>query len=263
MRAGARARAGAGARARARTWRLSAALLLAPALAGAQQGEELVGDRPDFTESAVAVSPGRVQIEAGTTWTRDESETAHELGEVLVRIGMVEDLELRVGLGSWVRAGDADGWDGGSLGIKARLVEGWGLRPELAVLLGAATPFGDEEVADGSWQPEAKLALGWELAEDLDLGVNAGYARPGEGEGRFDQAQWSAALGWGATERLGFFVEAFGFGREAPEGGATQYLDAGVTWLLGPELQLDARLGRGLGDEAAEWFAGAGVVARR
>ncbi len=250
-------------RARARIWRLCAALLLAPALAGAQETEELVGDRPDFTESSVAVSPGRVQVEAGTTWTRDEGETAHELGEVLVRIGVVEDLELRLGLGSWVRAGDAEGWDGGSLGLKAQLVEGWGWRPELAVLLGTATPFGDEEVADESWQPEAKLALGWELAEDLELGVNAGYARPGKGESRFDQAQWSAALGWGATERLGFFLEAFGFGREEAEGDATRYLDAGVTWLLGPELQLDARVGRGLGDDAAEWFAGAGVVVRR
>ena len=30
----------------------------------------LVTDRPDFTESAVGVPIGRVQIEAGYTWTR-------------------------------------------------------------------------------------------------------------------------------------------------------------------------------------------------
>lgn len=263
MRARAKALTTAVARARTTMWRLCAALLLAPALAAAQETEELVGDRPDFTESAVAVSPRRVQVEAGTTWTRDEGESAQEIGEVLVRIGVVEDLELRLGLGSWVRSGDAEGWDGGSLGLKARLVEGWGGRPELAVLLGAATPFGGEEVADESWQPEAKLALGWELAEGLELGVNAGYARPGRGASRFDQAQWSAALGWGATERLGVFLEAFGFGREEAGGGATRYLDGGVTWLLGPELQLDARVGHGLGNEAADWFAGVGVVARR
>ena len=241
---------------------LGAALLLAAATARGQDGAELVSDRPDFTESAVAVAPGRVQVEAGATTTRDEGESARDLGEVLVRVGMFQRVELRVGLGSWVDAGEAEGWDGGSLGFKAQLLESWGWRPDLAILFGAATPFGDEEVADESWQPEARLALGWELAEALDLGVNAGYARPGEGDSRFDQAQWSAALGWGATDRLGFFLEAFGFDREAPEGGATRYLDAGATWLVGPDLQLDARVGRGLNDEAADWFAGTGVVAR-
>jgi hypothetical protein len=241
---------------------LGAALLMAPVTARGQDAAELVSDRPDFTESAVAVAPGRVQLEAGVTTTRDEGESARELGEVLVRVGMTEGLELRLGLGSWVDAGEAEGWDGGSLGLKAQLLESWGRRPALAVLIGTSTPLGDEEVADESWQPEAKLALGWELGEALELGVNAGYARPGEGETRFDQAQWSAALGWGATERLGFFLEAFGFDQEAPEGEATSYLDAGATWLVGPDLQLDVRFGRGLNDEAADWFAGTGVVAR-
>ena len=49
---------------------LGAALLLAAATARGQDEAELVSDRPDFTESAVAVAPGRVQVEAGATTTR-------------------------------------------------------------------------------------------------------------------------------------------------------------------------------------------------
>ena len=184
-------------RAGARIWTLCA-VLLAPALAGAQEPEELIGDRPDFTESSVAVSPrtgaGRGGHDVDPRRGRDRARARRGPGPR--RRG--GDLELRLGLGSWVgpatpRAGTAD-----RSGSRPGCVEGWGRRPATGGPLGTATPFGDEEVADESWQPEAKLALGWELAEGLELGVNAGYARPGSGESRFDQAQWSAALGWGA-----------------------------------------------------------------
>jgi hypothetical protein len=236
------------------------ALLIAPALVSGQ--EDLVGDRPDFTESALSIAPGRVQLEAGFGYGEDEGVSTEEIGQVLARVGLFENVELRLGLGSWVRAEEADGWDGGSLGFKVHLLDNWGARPALAILAGASTPYGDEEVADDDWQPEVKLAAGWELTETLELSVNAGYARPGAGEERFDQAQWSASLGWGATDRLGAFVELFGFDQEVKGGGSTQYLDGGVTWLLTPDLQLDLYGGRGLTDEATDWFAGTGLVVR-
>jgi hypothetical protein len=236
----------------------------AMAVVGAAQPlpEDLISDRPDFTESASTVSPGRVQLEAGYGFARDEGEDAHDLGQALLRVGLGRDLELRVGLGSFVDAGPASGWDGGSVGLKVRLLDNWGLRPELAVLLGAATPFGDEEVADDAWQPEAKVAAAWELTERLGLSVNGGWARLGDGDGRFDQAQWSASLGVGVTDRLGVFGEYFGASREEPDGEATHYLDGGATWRLGDDLQLDAYGGAGLTGESADWFVGTGVVAR-
>jgi len=38
--------------------------------------------------------------------------------------------------------------------------------------------------------------------------------------------------------------------------------DAGATWLLGPDLQLDLRAGHGLDGPDPDWFAGAGVAVR-
>ena len=256
---------GAGARSRGLragiAW--TAAVLLAATAAAAQpSAAELVSDRPDVSESAVTVSAGRVQLEAGYGFTRDDGERVHDVGQALVRVGLLENLELRVGAGSFVDAGEASGWDGGSLGLKVALLENWGWRPGLALLLGAATPFGDDEVAGDSWEPEVKVAAAWELRDRLGLSVNGGWARPGEGDGRFDQAQWSASLGWAATERLGVFGEVFGTSREEPGGDAAHSLDGGLTWLLTDDLQLDAYAGAGLTDAAPDWFVGTGVVAR-
>jgi hypothetical protein len=62
---------------------------------------EMVTDRPDFTESASVVPRGRVQLEAGYTYARDEDAgvlAAHSYPEALARIGVVDDrLELRLG----------------------------------------------------------------------------------------------------------------------------------------------------------------------
>jgi hypothetical protein len=235
-------------------------VLATPAVA--QLDEELVGDRPDVSESATTVSAGRFQLEAGVLYVREEGETVRDLGQALLRVGLAEDWELRVGLGSWLDAGAAEGWDGGSVGVKVHLLDNWELRPDVALLLGTSTPFGDEEVADDAWQPEAKLAMEWELTDALGLAVNAGYARPGEGGDRFDQAQWSTALGWSIDERFGAFGEYFGVNRDEPGGDSVHGVDAGVTWLLTPDLQLDVWGGTGIGDDGPDWFAGTGVVAR-
>jgi hypothetical protein len=246
-----------------RLWKtlwMAAALTAAPA--AAQLDEDLVSDRPDFSESAVTVSPGRFQLEAGYGFADADGESADEIGQALLRIGLVEGFELRVGLGSYIDAPSGSGWDGGSLGIKVALVENWQLRPAVALLIGTGTPYGDEEVVDDTWQPEGKVALGWELSESLSLGVNAGYARLSADGEHFDQAQWSASLGWSATDRLGVFGEYFGLSEERPDGDPGHYLDGGATWLIHDDLQLDAWLGAGVSDEAADWIGGVGIVAR-
>jgi hypothetical protein len=228
-----------------------------------QWEEELIGDRPDFSESTATVGDGRFQLEAGVLYGRDEGESARELGQALLRVGVLPDWEVRIGLGSWLDGpGEAEGWDGGSLGLKVALLENWAARPAVALLVGTSTPWGDSAVADEEWQPEAKVALSWELSDALELAVNTGYARLGADEARFDQAQWSAAVGWGVGDRLGVFGEYFGFSREERDGDATHYLDGGVTWLLSEDLQLDLWGGTNVAGEGADWFVGSGVVAR-
>lgn len=232
------------------------ALVLVPASLGAQ--EPLVTDRPDFTESASSVVPGRVQLEAGATLDRVDDENAVTLGEALFRIGVVPGLEARVGVPSWIDAGEASGLDSGFLGAKAELPAGAGW--DLALLVGTTVPIGDDEVASDEWEPEAVLAAGRDLSETTGLGVNLGWGRPSDGEERIDEWRGSVAAGFDLGGGWGAYGEAFGFVTDGDAGPA--FLDAGVTRLLGPDLQLDARVGAGLFDAAGDAFVGVGVSKR-
>lgn len=245
------------------------ALLLSPTVASSQEPESLVTDRPDFTESASVPGGGRIQVEGGWTVEGDDDARAHSLGEVLVRIGIGERFEARIEPVTWISlddgAGDeVSGLDDAGIGFKAMLFDARppGV-PAAAFLMGATIPTGDDEIGEEGWQPEARLALGWDLSELWSLGANAGWGRPEEDGERFDQALGSVALGRAIGERLGAFLELYGL---APAGAASDddaaYLDGGLTLAFGPDAQLDARAGAGLTDSAADWFFGLGFARR-
>jgi hypothetical protein len=89
----------------------AAVLTLAfPVVSSAQEADPMITDRPDFTESASTVSPGRFQFEIGYTFTRAGQEDRHNFGELLARVGILTWLEGRLGLNSFsqLRAPGAD-----------------------------------------------------------------------------------------------------------------------------------------------------------
>lgn len=97
---------------------------VAASTGGAQ--EAIVTDRPDFTESAEVVAVGRIQLETGASFEDAGEVELAEVGELLLRIGLVRDLELRLGVGSYVDVADGgpSGLGDGSVGLKLELNEG-------------------------------------------------------------------------------------------------------------------------------------------
>jgi len=63
--------------------------------------QDLVTDRPDFTESATAVPKDSWQLEFGYTFEKDNGLINHSLGELLIRFSPMEKLELRLGINSF------------------------------------------------------------------------------------------------------------------------------------------------------------------
>lgn len=247
---------------------MAVALAAGPAVAQEGGDEPLVTDRPDFTESADTVAPGRFQLEGGVTFAEADDVEERSYGELLGRLGLLDWLELRLGVPSYVEVEapggfDASGWEDASLGVKAKLAPGGGARPAAALIVATTLPTGSGELGGGdALQPEAVLSLAWDLAPDLGLGTNLGWAYPKDGGDRFHQLFASGALGWSATERLGLFAELFGFSEEEPDGDATLYADGGATWALSPDAQLDVRVGTGLSGTETDWFAGVGFAVR-
>lgn len=229
-------------------------------------GEPLVTDRPDFTESASTVERGRFQIETGATWTGADEVDQLDVGELLVRIGLGEALELRVGVGSYVdvdgpRGDSPSGLGDSSLGLKLGLGTPAGWRS--ALILGSTLPTGAHELREPHPQPGAILVVARDLSATTSLGANLGYTWVSDGGEQFGELSGSVALGRSLDDRLGAFLELFGFLPADRGGDETAYLDAGVTWLLSNDLQLDVRGGIGLVSEADDYFVGAGLSWRR
>lgn len=250
---------------------LAAAALFPAALAAQAAGDSsgeappLVGDRPDFTESAAVVT--RLQLETGYTYEELGGTDLHTLGELLVRVPVSGRLELRVGVPSWARerssgtAAGATGLTDASLGVKLGLRNPGSGGPAVAVLAGSTLPTGDEFGSDGL-HPAARLAGALDLSERVSVAANAGAASAEDEGGRYAELSGSVSLGIGATDAVGVYLEAYGL---APTGGgpaAGWVLDGGATWLAGPHLQLDVRAGTGLAGPSPDLVLGAGAVWR-
>lgn len=224
----------------------------------------LVTDRPDFTESASAVAPGHVQLEAGYTFSHGDGVDEHTLGELLFRIGLWDRIEGRVGLNSiaWVNDGDQTGIEDPSLGVKAALATARGGRPAIAILVASTVPVGDDDIGEDDWQPGVTGAFAWDLSDRLGLGANVGYTYASEADERFDQGSASVALGVGITERTGAYLEAFTIFPAGDDTGDDVTLNGGITYLVNDSFQLDARVGAGLTDDAPGVLVGFGVARR-
>jgi hypothetical protein len=230
----------------------------------------IVTDRPDFTESPSTVPLGMAQAEAGYTAARDEDMRAQTVGELLVRVGIDERAELRIGVNSYVVAdldggGRERGYEDPTLGFKLGLVRpdstASRLVPELSLIGDATIPTRGGPFRESTVQPQALLAASWELGGGATFSANGGYAAATDDGTRFGQRSGSASLGYGFGERTAVFAEYFAF-TAGPAGGAAHYLDGGLTYLLSPELQLDARGGVGANGRSPDGFWGVGVSAR-
>jgi hypothetical protein len=190
------------------------------------------------------------------------------VGEVLVRAPISRRAEARIGLNSYdIISGAARtvrGFEDITLGTKLALygVEDGtrSLVPNVSLLLLADLPTGSKALRSSTIQPEAKLALSWELSERFELSSNANLAYPKNDAGRFAEGAGSLSLGIGLTDRLGGYAEYFGFYPQYA--GPTHYANTGLTLLLTSDLQLDARVGSTFRSTASERFVGIGIARR-
>lgn len=244
---------------------LLAGFLVASPLAaqgGGEAADPMVTDRPDFTESTVAVE--RLQLEAGYTLDRTAGAEAHTLGEALLRLPAAPGVEVRLGLSSyrWAdAAAGADGFTDSSVGLKVRAGEGGPspALPSVAFLAGTTVPLGDASPA--GLQPFTKLAFGWELGPGLGLGANVGAAYLDDGTKRYEEYSGSLALGVDAGGGVGLYLETYGF---RPVGRpSTAFVDGGFTLKLTPDAQVDARVGTGVDGPAQDLVLGLGLSLRR
>lgn len=236
-----------------------------------EEAVELVTDRPDQTESSGVVPLRHLQIETGFLMTGDRTDQTEvqsfAYNTTLLRYGLFENFELRAGLEyrsekeKLLDTGEVTTTSGFSplyLGFKTRITEEKGWIPEIAFLGGISLPFTAHQEFR-ALHPGAimRFAFSHTISDRFSFGYNLGAAWEAEtGPGYF----YTAALGIGLTEKLGMFLE--GFGIFSPESDNEHLADAGFTWLILPNLQIDLSGGIGLNEAAGDYFLSAGLSYR-
>ncbi len=266
-------------------------LLSLPATILSQTRDPIFTDRPDQTESAAIVPAGWLQIEAGATYEEGAwsvvgqdyiSAWTTQLPGFLLRFGVNRFFEFRFGGGVTkeiltIRKHPFDmaddirpdiridtlGIEPVTIGMKAALSEEDGLVPQSAVLLTVGIPGLGSEWFDIAWPaPEIRFAFAHTLSDVFSLGYNLAIAW--DGSSAVHAGYYSLVLGAGLTEAIGAYAELYGdLPGDMP---ALHRADAGVTWLLNPDLQLDVSAGLALSEPDVrishyrmDSFAGLGV----
>lgn len=259
---------------------------------GPQYNDPLVTDRPDFTESSVAVGKGVVQIEFGYTFNSStsggETVRTQTAGEQLLRSGFHADwLEFRLGMIPGFMMDSIDGFDlslpvafeqkksGGTststagftdlyTGLKIALFPQEGNLPEMAVIPQMNIPTGSASFSSDKFEPGLNLVYSWAVDDSLATAgstqVNRRIEDSGEDYLEFAQS-WTLARS--ITERVGVFAEWYAFfPRSTDTARSEQYLNGGFAWAI-RDFQFDIRIGFGLNDDSSDFFIGSGFSFRK
>jgi hypothetical protein len=230
----------------------------------------LVTDRPDATESSETVARGRFQLEAGYSYASLEQTDLHSIGELLLRVGLLDQLELRVGFNALAltrsNGMSSSGLQNLGIGAKLGILSGGGVghaRPTIALLAGTTLPTGSDNVDDPRPRVEARVAAAWDLTARFSVGTNLIWSSIQEDESgdRFEAWGLSVALGYGLSDRWGAYFEYFGAYPTGDRGGE-DFLNTGLTYLINNDLQLDGRVGYRLNSPDTDYFVGAGTSVR-
>lgn len=232
-----------------------------------EPAEPISSDRPDHTESAQLVPRGMVQVEGGTTVASGRDTRMASYGEILVRAGMHDALELRVEPFTYTTvSGDgaprAAGVEDLALGIKLPIFRRDSAQrfvPDVSVIGATSVPTGAHHSRGDGAQPGAVLAADWTLAGGLGFGSNLAISRGRSGGERYWERGASATFGIGVSERAGIYGEWFAV-RDTRDDAAVHVVNTGITCKLSSDFQLDARIGRGNRDGGS--FGGIGFATR-
>jgi hypothetical protein len=227
---------------------------------------EPIGFRSGFTEGAATTRPGTLTLDAGASTRWAEGTTTYRIGELNVRAPVSRRAEVRLYVNSYAwrvtRGEQAAGREDLSFALAAMALTHHGLRPVTALIVRLDTPTGTLPRRERSWRPSARWSLGWELPGRVALHGNLGVARETRDAKDYTRAFASVWLWRRLAGHLGAYAEAYGSTRERPDGSATHYLHAALTYLVRSWTHVDLHAGLGSAAAGSPRWIGVGVRQR-
>ena len=240
----------------------------------AEHEDKIVTDRPHFSEASNLVGLGRVQIETGYSYFRDNDKgtitQTHSFGEPLLRAGLfAEWFEFRLGYTYLVEqtkvpGGPSTRFSGSDdlyVGAKLALTEQSGWLPEMAIFPQARVPTGSSAFTSSQVLPGFNFAYSWVITDWLELECNTQLNRRRDDSNHYyTEFIQTVNFEYELTERIGAFTEWIVF---IPSGALTaetqHYFHGGFVYFVTNHIQLDIHSAVGLNRAAADLaFTGAG-----
>ena len=239
--------------------------------------ERIETERHDFTQSTVTVGRGVFQLESGYTYfyksEGEETESSHTTPELMLRLGLTEDIEFRLRWNyAWRFIEDHESLRGSEdlrWSLKFRLTDQEGWLPESAVVTRFSVPTGGEAWSVDRLASGLDTIYGWEIAEGWEIYGSTGYDFNALGDfgylpeepasEHFNVWHQSFALGTELTERITMYNEWVGLYSTGLE---TEFsiglYNIGVDYYVTDNFVLDVRVGVGLTQDSDDFFSGVG-----
>ncbi len=224
----------------------------------------LVTDRPTQSESPVIVPAGFFQVETGFIHefvTSDITNTFYNT--TLLRYGLIKGLEIRLGM-DYLK--NVEQWNENTefitrgttpvfISSKIHIAREQGIWPEVAFCAGLGIPKTGAGVFMTSYlAPSLKVIASHTIGSNFSLGYNIVAAW--DGETAQPTGIYTVSLGMSVSEGIGIFIENYAYFRK---GFFDFRSDAGITWLLKKNLQVDLSGGLGLNKKAPNGFISCGI----
>ncbi|MBW2699987.1 MAG: transporter [Deltaproteobacteria bacterium] len=216
----------------------------------------LVTDRPSFSDSAVTVPEGHVLFEFGAGFAHDAAGDGLTLAMPLIRYGMTEGMEARLGLPAlqmlWP-AGSPDETKVGTLDLGFRFVYKLSEFATAGFQPFACFPLRDDDYGSSGVAAGLKLVWALGLTDWMEVAGNFGIIFTGLGSDSVQDQEYLASLvlGFALAENWAAFVEGYGLIPERDADLAAAGLNVGLSWRMSPVWQLDAFLGSDLNADEA------------
>ena len=232
---------------------------------------EIETDRDSFTFAPTTADPGRSILEASYSFLDNRTgPEAHSFPELLVRRGVSDRVEMRVGFnyeagGPGTVSGTEVGGEDLETEYESRVLygtkvetsrqEGW--LPQSALVVQGYTPTYGPTTQSTIVAGES---FGWRFANGWVWGSSMRYGTGFDKEDAFNQWAPSSVLKIPVGERLNVHAEYFAIFSEGKQQAVNlQFVSLGGHLLLSKDFELGARYGWGLNESSPGFFVNCGL----
>lgn len=240
---------------------------LIPHFAGAQKAiDPIATDRPDQTETPILTPKKYFQAEIGFAREKNGTATNWLLPTALLKYALSDFFEARLileGQRSRIKTGNRVEKSGGlvpvEIGMKLKIAEEKGMVPHTSLIGHISVPKLASENKKGVY---SALNFRFVMQHTLSSFSTLSYNLGAEWDGISPEPVfiYTLANGYTFSDKWGGYIELYGFAPQKQS--AAHNFDAGITYLILPNLQLDVTAGFGLTKNAPDYFVGWGISFR-